>query len=180
MTSRLRRLLPLTALAVAASGLAACAGGGLSGGRVVVDDINPLYSSVEFSSAADGRDLRTTVQGNPFGTPGFDQAVAQIMTATYVGPKTRFTPTPGPSAKHDYFVALAVNPQPDVVSGSLCNGQPVTTAPAQRPIVIRATFCVAGRDASSVSAYLDQASGPTDPKFVDTIRQLTIQLFPYR
>jgi hypothetical protein len=179
MTHRLRRLLPAAVLAVAGTGLTACVGSG-GGGRVVVDQIGPLYSSVQFSAAADGRDLRTTVQGDPFGAPGFDQAVAQIMTATYVGPKTRFTPTPGPSAKRDYFVALAFNPQPEVVPGSLCNGQTVTTAPAQRPIVVRAAFCVAGRDASSVSGYLDQASGPDDPAFVNMIRQLTIQLFPYR
>jgi hypothetical protein len=177
MTHRLRPLLPLATLALAGIGLAACAGG-IGGGRVVVDDISPLYSSVEFSAAADGRDLRTTVQGNPFGAPGFDQAVTQLMTATYVGPKTRFTTTPGPTAKRDYFVSVVVNPQPEVNPFDLCSRKTWTTAPAQRPIVIRAAFCIAGREASAVSAYLDQATGPNDPKFVSVMQDLTLHLFP--
>ncbi|HEY9348548.1 MAG TPA: hypothetical protein VIQ53_24685, partial [Inquilinus sp.] len=64
------RLLSLASLAVAVPILAGCASD-----RVVVDDISSRYSRVEFSAAADGRDLRTVIQGNPFGTPGFDQAV---------------------------------------------------------------------------------------------------------
>ena len=151
---------------------------GCSSDRVVVEDINPLYSHLEFSAAADGRDLLTTIQGNPFGTPAFDQAVTAIMTRTPVGPKTRFTTTPGPSANRDYSVALAFNPSPNILASDLCNRQSVPTAATQRPIVVRAAFCAAGGEASAVSGYLDQATGPEDPKFVDLIRDMTLQLFP--
>jgi hypothetical protein len=152
--------------------------GGCSSDRVVVEDINPLYSSSEFFAAADGRDLRTTIQGNPFGTPAFDRAVTAIMTSTPVGPKTRFTTNPGPSANRDYSVTLVFNPSPDLLAVDLCNAQSIPTAAAKRPIVARAAFCAAGGEASAVSGYLDQATGPEDPKFADLIRDMTLRLFP--
>ncbi|TSD86603.1 hypothetical protein FFK22_021470 [Mycobacterium sp. KBS0706] len=152
--------------------------GGCSSDRVVVEDINPLYSSAEFFAAADGRDLRTTVLGNPFGTPGFDQAVTALMTGTPVGPKTRFTTTPGPSANRDYSVTVVFNPSPDILAVDLCNVQSLPTAATKRPIVARAAFCAAGGEASAVSGYLDQATGPADPKFTALIRDMTLQLFP--
>ena len=152
--------------------------GGCSSDRVVVEDINPLYSSAEFFAAADGRDLRTTVLGNPFGTPGFDQAVTALMTGTPVGPKTRFTTTPGPSANRDYSVTVVFNPSPDILAVDLCNTKSLPTAATKRPIVARAAFCAAGGEASAVSGYLDQATGPSDPKFTALIRDMTLRLFP--
>jgi len=168
MTIRLRNVVVISALVAS----------GCSGPRVVVEDVNPLYSRPEFFAAADGRDLRTIVLGNPFGVSTFDGAVTDIMTSTPVGPKTRFTTTPGPSANRDYSVAIAFNPSPDVLAVNLCNVQSLPTAAAQRPIVVRAAFCAGGGEASAVSGYLDQATGPEDPKFVGLIRNLTQQLFP--
>jgi hypothetical protein len=152
---------------------------GCTGPRIVRSDLNDLYSSVEFSAAADGRDLRTTIQGNPFGTSGFDQVVTQVMTSTYVGPRTRFTTTPGPTENRAYFVSVVFNAQPAVNPFNLCDRKTWTTAPAKRPIIVRAAFCVAGREASAVTGFLDQSTGPDDPAFIDLIRHLTIELFPY-
>lgn len=165
----LRTVVPLAALL-----LVAC-----SGPRVNRGETSFLYSTSELFAAADGRDLRTVVQGNPFGTPGFEQGVAERMTATYVGPRTRFTTTPGPTARRDYFVSVVFNAQPEVNPLALCDQKPRPTAPAKRPIVVRAAFCVLGSAASRVSGYLDQATGPDDPNFIDLIRHVTIQLFPY-
>ena len=172
-----RRLLPLAALALATPVLASCA----DTGRVVVSDIGIRYSRVEFSAAADGRDLRTVVQGNPFGTPGFDQAVTKIMNSTYVGPRTNFTTTPGPSAKRDYFVSLVFNPAPDVVPQVLCNDRPIPTAPPQPGghIQARAVFCITGGEATAVIGYLDGATSADDPHFVSLIKNMMLQLFPY-
>ena len=103
--------------------LAAC-----SGPRIVRSDLGMMYSTGELFAAADGRDLRTVVQGNPF---------------------------------------------------DLCDKKTWTTAPAMRPIVVRAAFCILGREQSAVTGYLDQATGPDDPNFTSLIRNLTIQLFPY-
>ncbi|TSD82293.1 hypothetical protein FFK22_042030, partial [Mycobacterium sp. KBS0706] len=113
MTMRLRKIVVISALVAS----------GCSGPRVVVEDVNPLYSRTEFFAAADGRDLRTIVLGNPFGVSAFDGAVTGIMTSTPVGPKTRFTTNPGPSANRDYSVAVAFNPSPDVLAVNLCNVQ---------------------------------------------------------
>ncbi len=96
------RFLPLAALALA----------GCASDRVVVDDIGIRYSRAELPAAADGRDLRTAIQGNPFGTPGFDQAVLGVMNRTYVGPKTNFTGTPRPDGQARLFRLGGVQPVP--------------------------------------------------------------------
>ncbi|MFE0753567.1 hypothetical protein ACFW16_06430 [Inquilinus sp. NPDC058860] len=169
------RLPPLAALALTAPILAGCASD-----RVVVSDISSRYSRVEFSAAADGRDLRTVIQGNPFGTPGFDQAVTQIMNRTYVGPATRFTTTPGPTAKRDYFVSLVFNPAPDVVPFALCNSAPIpTAAPNPNRITARAAFCITGGEATAVVGYVDNVKGPDDPNFVSMIQHMMLSMFPY-
>src|ERR1700754_903811 len=162
----------------AATALALLAG--CTGPRIVRSDLNYRYSTVEFFAAADNRDLRTIVQGNPFGTPGFDQAVMQIMTATYVGPNTRFTTTPGPTENRSYYVSVVFNAQPAVNPFDLCDRKTWTTAPAMRPILVRAAFCVEGEEASAVAGFLDQSTGPSDPAFINLIRHMTIELFPFR
>jgi hypothetical protein len=163
------------ALALAALlALAAC-----SGPRIVRSDLGMMYSTGELFAAADGRDLRTVVQGNLFGTPGFDQRVTEIMTGTYVGPRTRFTTTPGPTENRNYFVSVVFNAQPAVNPFDLCDRKTWTIAPAKRPIVVRAAFCILGREQSAVTGYLDQATGPDDPNFTALVHDLTVQLFPY-
>jgi hypothetical protein len=146
--------------------------------RVVRSDLTPRYSRVDFSAAADGRDMRTVIYGNPFGSPRFDQQVTDAMTNTYVGPRVRFTTRPGRSAKLDYFVVLAFNPAPDVVPGSLCDGRRVHTEPAQRPLVVRAAFCASGSDATAATGYLDAPQNADDASFRSLITQLTLTLFP--
>jgi hypothetical protein len=175
MIQRALRLPSLAALAVAVPILAGCASD-----RVVVDDIGIRYSRAEFSAAADGRDLRTVIQGNPFGTPGFDQAVLGIMNRTYVGPKTNFTGTPGPTAKRDYFVSVVFNPSPDVVPFALCNSAPIpTAAPNPGQITARAAFCITGGEATAVTGYVSNVKGPDDPNFVSMIQHMMLSMFPY-
>ncbi|WP_342241549.1 hypothetical protein [Inquilinus sp. OTU3971] len=169
------RLPPLAALALAVPILAGCASD-----RVVVSDIGIRYSRGEFSAAADGRDLRTVIQGNPFGTPDFDQALLRIMNRTYVGPATRFTTTPGPTAKRDYFVSLVFNPAPDVVPQALCSGKPIPTAPPNPSrITARAVFCITGGEATAVIGYVNDVTGPDDPNFVSMIQHMMLAMFPY-
>ncbi|TSD89560.1 hypothetical protein FFK22_006015 [Mycobacterium sp. KBS0706] len=168
------RLPSLAALAAAVPMLAGCASD-----RVVVDDIGVRYSRVEFSAAADGRDLRTVIQGNPFGTPGFDQAVLGIMNRTYVGPKTNFTATPGPTAKRDYFVSVVFNPSPDVTPFALCNAPIPTAAPNPGRITARAAFCITGGEATAVTGYVSNVKGPDDPNFVSMIQHMMLAMFPY-
>ena len=171
----LHRLPSLAALAAAVPILAGCASD-----RVVVDDIGIRYSRAEFSAAADGRDLRTVIQGNPFGTPGFDQALLQIMNRTYVGPKTNFTTTPGPTAKRDYFVSLVFNAAPPVVAQALCNSKPVPTAPPNPGrITAQAVFCITGGEATSVLGYVNNVKGPDDPNFISMIQHMMLAMFPY-
>jgi len=151
---------------------------GCTADRVVQDDVSIRYSRAELGAAADGRDLRTVIYGDPLGTPGFEDAVTGIMTRTAIGVRTRFTTRPGPSARKDYFVVLAFNPSPDVVPWTLCNGQAPSTDPRRRPIVVRAAFCITGGEATAATGYLADAGSPDDPSFSSLVSQLTLKLFP--
>jgi len=149
------------------------------GPRVVSDDIDPI-SLIPFAPTSGAATIPVSVQGNPFETPEFAGAVTQIMTATFGGGRTRYvsvpTPAVGLAAKRGSYLALAFNPIPDLLPGSICSGPAVSTDVAKRPIVVRAAACLDGQAQSAATGYLDQASGPDDRGFTDLIRDLTQRL----
>lgn len=149
------------------------------GPRVVSDDIDPI-SLIPFAPTSGAATIPVSVQGNPFGTLEFAGAVTQVMTTTFGGGRTRYvsvpTPAVGPAAKRGSYLALAFNPTPDLLPGSLCSGRAVSTDMAKRPIVVRAAACLDGQAQSAATGYLDQASGPDDQDFTDLIRDLTQRL----
>ncbi|MDR6289025.1 MULTISPECIES: hypothetical protein [Inquilinus] len=149
------------------------------GPRVVSDDIDPI-SLIPFAPTSGAATIPVLVQGNPFGTLEFAGTVTQIITAMFVGGRTRYvsvpTPAVGPAAKRGSYLALAFNPTPDLLPGSLCSGRAVSTDVAKRPIVVRAAACLDGQAQSAATGYLDQASGPDDQGFTALIRELTQRL----
>ncbi|MDR6292845.1 hypothetical protein E9232_005390 [Inquilinus ginsengisoli] len=166
------RLPPLAALALAGTTLSAFA---LP--RVVPDEIDPV-SLLPFTNTVDGAGVATAVQGDPFAArgvtmPDFTAAVTRIMSETFA---TRFVPAAGHGAGPKPFVALAFNPAAGLLPEALCNGRPVATEAARRPIVVRAATCIDGRAQSAATGYLDQAAGPADPGFTSLVQGLTQRL----
>src|SRR5690606_24953312 len=107
---RMRSLVPITVVVVAASLLAACAGQS----TIYNDLISGAYRPYEYGYGAGRRDLTTIVVGNPFDV---DQAeletrlVAMLNESpTFLQP-TNFTTTPGPSARPQYRAVVLFNRQ---------------------------------------------------------------------
>lgn len=174
----------IRAVSAAALGLNLLLGGCTLGSRVVESHISPIYSLSEFSYAAGGRDLRTVVQGNPFGgdDPAFGRTVTALMQGKYAGPPTHFTTTPGESSRPLYRVMMVFNPAESVPSADLCardtlRTQPATAKPATaKPIELQAAFCRGSSTATAVIGYVPGAASPDDPLFRALIADATMAL----
>lgn len=169
-------------------GLNLLLGGCVVGSRVVESHASPIYSLSEFSYAAGGRDLRTVVQGNPFGgpfgcdDPAFGRTVTAIMQGKHAGPPTRFTTTPGESARPLYRVMMVFNPAETIPSADLCAHETLRTKPARtkpataEPIELQAAFCRGSSTATAVTGYLPGATSPEDPLFRTLVADATMAL----
>lgn len=182
--------------------MAGCAGGGFgvgaSGGgagvsygsglglgtasRVVTIPPSHLYTPLEFSYAAGGRDLTTEISGNPFGMDQatFDQVVTDLMRGRHFGPPTNFTTTPGPSAREPYHVVLAFNPEGALTHQALCLRRRVPTQPlgADGRMTLQAAFCRGGGMMTGVVGYASGVRSIEDPAFRRMIADTTLSLFP--
>ncbi|MGO1075349.1 hypothetical protein [Inquilinus sp. CA228] len=169
------RILAAAALALAGGALPAFA----AVPRVVSDEIDPV-SRVPFTVASGRAEQPVSVQGNPFTTPGFADAVTRIMTQAFGGGRTRFVPVAAPTAESGPArmpnYSLVFNPAHGLLPDALCSGGPVATEPGRGPIVVRAATCLDGQAQSAVTGYLDQAAGPDDPGFTGLVRDLTQRL----
>jgi hypothetical protein len=164
------------ALLGAAMAVASC-----GGPRVVPGQVSASYLPTEFYAVAGSRDMRTTVEGNPFaGVPdeAFDEAATAAMYGAHFGPPTRFTTMPGPSATPGYRVRIVFNPSPAINGGVMCAGGAATTNAAARPMVVKMAYCYRSGTMNDVTGYLDAATGPNDPGFIQLMRTMTDRLFP--
>jgi len=137
------------------------------------------YSPHDIAYAGGPGELWTEVAGNPFfGTKAdFDQLVTSSMYAAHFGPPTKFTTTPGPTARRIFHVRLMFNGTA-TDQGAICQGppQPIQGAPGNS-IVLYAAFCQ-GNDALSFLRAAGDFSGPKDPAFVEFMHDVTMKLFP--
>lgn len=175
---------PVPSLAVAllaAAGLAAC--------QPAVSSVTQdrAYSPSEFRYAAENKTLATVITGNPFAMPkaAFDGAVLAAMQPVNWGfplartPRTRFATTPDETSNLDYRVEVLFAPAEE--SAALCDGTArVQALQRQRPIRARMAFCHRTQLLSTSVGRLDEANGPSDPRFRRMVAQMTSALFPHR
>ncbi|PWC87796.1 hypothetical protein TSH100_09570 [Azospirillum sp. TSH100] len=170
------RLFPLlAALLLGASALAAC-----TNERVVASEPTPAYTRSEVAYAANDRDLRVVLHGNPFGLPPdrFAEKVLPLMQNRVLGVKTTLTTTPNDTARRDYKVVLAFNVAENMLNSALCTDGPIPTSPPSGPIVVQGAFCRSGGALTSATGWLDRPQGPDDPDFRSLISDMTFSLFP--
>jgi hypothetical protein len=162
--------------------LAACLFAGSAGasGMISYSKLSYSYSPRDIAYAGGPGELWTEVAGNPFGATqaDFDQAVTQAMYGAHFGPPTKFTTTPGPSARRVFHVRLLFNGTA-TDDAHICVGPPPAVLAAHGgDIVLYAAFCQDNESLSFLRAAGGGFSGPSDPEFKDFIRQVTTKLFP--
>jgi hypothetical protein len=144
---------------------------------------NQVQISGYYSDGAADRDLRLVVIGNPFPTvpyQSFQQAVEDDLRSPSVYGRAPTTPriSPGPTAKPLYRLVYAFGQPNEVYGNVLCQVDPSRPWPAPPSPTVTATaaFCVGGEAESFISGDT-QASGPTDPRFVQLARQMMDNVF---
>ncbi len=161
--------------------LAACLIAGTARAAAVINYswLSYSYSPRDIAYAGGPGELWTEVSGNPFfGTKAdFDQLVTGSMYGAHFGPPTKFTTTPGPTARRIFHVRLLFNGTA-TDQGAICNGppEPIQGAPGSS-IVVYAAFCQ-GNDALSFLRAAGDFRGPKDPAFIAFIHDVTMKLFP--
>ena len=166
--------------------LAACTSGssggkGLSSGSIYWTYYDTSYTPFQDIAIAGGSgQLLTQVLGNPFDVDQeqFDKAVTDAMHGAHFGPATQFTATPNGSFKREFYVRLSFD---GGGINSICNAPPSPPARNAKPtgsVRLSAAFCQSGEPLSYLEGGGSGYSGPTDPRFVAFMQEVTFNLFP--
>ena len=127
------------------------------------------------------RDLNTIVLGNPFDLE--QQQMAERLLAKFnaratLPQPTRFTTTPGPSARPEFKFVLLFN-RAVVLPNAVCRA-PDQVPPAELGSTMRltATFCHYASYLTTVTGELENLTAIDDPSFDRLIGQMAPLLFP--
>lgn len=166
------------AVAAAAGGLslAGCTGvGSVVPGSANMSDVNS-----ELVYAANGRDFRTEIVGNPFRadqaqvngavTSALNQAVQQVAT--------HFTTTPNDTARPNYRTLVVFNPADNPISALLCSHGPFQVKPPTANMQVMVAFCRDSGTLSSATGWLNGVQDPTSPAFIGLIEDAARTTFP--
>jgi hypothetical protein len=170
------RVAPLALAVCLVAAVAAASGSGI----INYTKLSYSYSPRDIAYAGGSGELWTEIAGNPFfgSQPDFDKAVTDAMYAAHPGPPTKFTTTPGPTARRVFHVRLVFNGPPSN-SSLLCVGPPsAVPAPSGGNFTLYAAFCQDAESLTFLQAEGNGFSGPTDPDFRAFIKQVTETLFP--
>ena len=165
-------------LALAASGLAACAGNQT---LISSNEISQSYDEQQIGFATqDGRAIPVIVAGNPFGDSRskLDAAMVDAMNGSNFGPRVTFAVDPAKPATQNSRVVFAFNPEGQLLSGSLCLAVPQSRPATGRDLRIAAAYCQGSQPMTEATGSIGDVSGPESPNFRALTVQLTQALFP--
>ncbi|HET6519511.1 MAG TPA: hypothetical protein VFG47_06775 [Geminicoccaceae bacterium] len=181
------RLTGSAAVAVLAAALVgACTGTPTIYNRQVL----PNYTVAEYAYGAGRRDLYTFVRGDPFGMgdAAFEGAVIDALNRHPPLPQpTRFTATPGESARPPYRTVVLFGAPPAVLPNALCrlsydeSGPVPVAAPAAAEngtLRAAAAFCRGAGALTTATGQVEGVESVADPGFDALISQLVLALFP--
>jgi hypothetical protein len=171
--------------------LAACSGGSMGGGGLIGGGtINWTHYDIAYTPITDisfaggSGQLLTQIFGNPFTLPQeqFDKAVTDAMYGAHFGPPTHFTTTPIGDFRRSFYVRLVFGSTFPISINTICIAPPEgpRIGANQGEVRISAAFCQEGRPLTYLEGGGKGYSGPTDPRFVAFIKQVTYNLFPPR
>jgi hypothetical protein len=177
----MRRLLSM--LVIVASGLMAAAGCGQSMiyNSMTSTAYRPYLYGSGYGYDVGLRDLTTIVLGNPFDLD--QQQMAERLLAKFnaqatLPQPTRFTTTPGPSARPEFRFVLLFN-RAAVLPNAVCRApDQVPAAELGSTMRLTATFCHYGSYLTTVTGELENLTDIDDPSFDRLIGQMVPLLFP--
>ena len=172
--------------------LAACSSGSKSGspgllantGSVYWTYYDTSYTPIQDIALAGGSgQLLTQILGNPFNVSqeAFDKGVTDAMYGAHFGPPTHFTTEPIGSFKRIFYVRLGFGGENALSINTICTVPPAaprTNPGANGSVSLSAAFCQSGEPLSYLEAGGSGFTGPTDPRFVAFMQQVTFNLFP--
>ena len=170
--------------AIAAIGLAACAGGIASGVTVSREDVHTSYLPEELYVVATGRnELRTIIVGQPFDMPkdAFDRAVLASMEGQNFGPRLNLSTQPEREDSRKRQVVIAFNLNDIQQVDRLCEGtgDTVPATDAGGKVTVTGVYCSGGggylTQATAVSGNVESADSA---QFQRLMSQLALALFP--
>jgi hypothetical protein len=179
-TSPLSLTARLTSVAVLLAGLTACANQTL---------LSPVhlenYDPQDLFYLANKGPVLTEVVGNPFdeSKPLVDNRVTSTMTGANFFPRLTFDTKVPPEQNSPYHVIMVLDAAGNTRPERLC----ANPRDADRPEAshgpggafrIVAVYCVNDRRLSSISGTAPRPDNARDPRFVNLIRQATLNLFP--
>lgn len=153
------------------------------------EEVHIQYDYHEFFAAADGKEFKVVVRGNPTSLPQaeFEQRLMQVLQKNLtVGPRTTFTTTPAnTTARPDYHLALVFNTSSGLLGTTLCKIEKGSEAPpsvatdAQHGdrVSVSAAYCRNDQPMTEAFARTDAAS-MDDPAFGRMFSELLAVLFP--
>ena len=153
--------------------------------------VESIYNPSEVSYAADGRDLKVLVHGNPFASQGVsDEQLAKVVVDSMRGTPswfvTNYTTTPNETARELYRVVWRIGVAKNASISAICRGVPGdssvdgNTGGASAGRTVLAALCRRERTMSVLGGALGSIASVDDPKFREFIKMATRQLFPRR
>ncbi len=161
------------------------------GQSVNYSHLESIYNPGEVGYAADGRDLKVLVRGNPFASQGVsDEQLARVIVDSMRGTPSCFvanyTTTPNESARELYCVVWLIGVAKNTSIYAICRGVPGdisvdgNTEGASAGRTVLAALCRRERIMSYLGGALGNIASVDDPQFKDFIKVATRQLFPRR
>ena len=186
------RIVRLTVGAILVAGLAVMAMPAVAFGQSIsYSHQESIYSTGEVGYAADRRDLRVVVHGNPFSSQGVSDeqlamAVVDSMRGTPGWFTANYTTTPNETARGLYRVVWRIGVAKNASIYAICRDVPGDTSGdgdiggASSGRTVLAALCRRERIMSKLSGTLGNIASVDDPQFKDFIKVATRQLLPRR
>ncbi len=140
----------------------------------------------EFGYAGSGGEMPVVVVGNPFDTPkpAVDAAVIAAMQGRNRGSAVRFVEAPEETARSGagYAVVMVLNGGTGVGTDFVCARRGSLVAPATTAgrTTVLAVFCGNADARSWAFSSIGPVASPSDPMFVQLVRQATFLMIPPR
>ncbi len=186
-----RRIVRLAVYAILVGHVAVAMPAAAFGQSISYSHVESIYHPSEVSYAADGRDLKVLVRGNPFASQGVnDEQLAGVIVDSMRGTPgwfvANYTTTPNETARELYRVVWLIGVAKNTSIYAICRGVPGdisvdgNTEGASTGRTVLAALCRRERIMSYLGGALGNIASVDDPQFKDFIKVATRQLFPRR